>query len=102
MPMPCSKKICACVVEEKVRVCYQYKIEINLGFWEAHLPINTYFTLRAKCWLRGGVGGQFLSNLNLSPESKNACYTLETCGQKRNFGRIYIFKLLLVCLENQN
>ena len=25
---------------------------------------NTYFSLRAKCWLRGGVGRQFLSNLN--------------------------------------
>ena len=30
----------------------------------AHLPlpkanINTYFSLRAKCWIRGGVGGQF-------------------------------------------
>ena len=38
---------------------------INLGFWEtAHLPlpyaiIITYYSLRAKCWLRGGVGGQF-------------------------------------------
>ena len=36
-----------------------------LGFWEtAHLPlpyaiIITYFSLRAKCWLREGVGGQF-------------------------------------------
>ena len=25
--------------------------------------INTYFPLRAKCWLRGGVGGHFPSNL---------------------------------------
>ena len=45
---------------------------INLGFWEtAHLPlpyanINTYFSFRAKCWLRGGVGGQFPRNLNWS------------------------------------
>ena len=37
----------------------------KLGFWEtAHLPlpqvnINTYFLLRAKGWIRGGVGGQF-------------------------------------------
>ena len=23
--------------------------------------INTYFSLRAKCWLRGGIGGQFPS-----------------------------------------
>ena len=33
-----------------------------------HLPlplanINTYFSLRAKCWLRGGVGEQFPRNL---------------------------------------
>ena len=45
------------------------KRRINLGFWEfAHLPlpkgnIITYFSLRAKCWLRGGVGGQFPRNL---------------------------------------
>ena len=38
--------------------------------WEtAHPPlpkanINTYFLLRAKWWLRGGVGGQFPRNLN--------------------------------------
>ena len=37
----------------------------NIPFWEtAHLPlplanINTYFSLRAKGWLREGVGGQF-------------------------------------------
>ena len=43
----------------------------NLGFWETtHLPlpcanINTYFSLRAKWWLRGGVGRQFLRNLKL-------------------------------------
>ena len=45
---------------------------INLGFWEtAHLPlplanIITYFLLRAKCWLRRGVGDQFPGNLNCS------------------------------------
>ena len=43
---------------------------INLGFREtAHLPfpqvnINTYFSLRAKCWIRGGIGGQFPRSLN--------------------------------------
>ena len=42
-----------------------YPLNKNLGFWEtAHLllpwdNINTYFSLRAKCWLKGGVGGQF-------------------------------------------
>ena len=25
--------------------------------------INTYFSLRANCWLRGGVGGQFPKNV---------------------------------------
>ena len=36
---------------------------IIIRFWEtAHLPlpeteIKTYFSLRAKCWLKGGVGG---------------------------------------------
>ena len=45
---------------------------ISLGFWEtAHLPlpyanINTYFSFRAKCWFRGGVGGQFPTHLNWS------------------------------------
>ena len=39
------------------------KVWINLGFREtAHLPlpqanIKTYFSLREKRWLRGGVGG---------------------------------------------
>ena len=43
---------------------------INLGSWEtAHLPlpyanIITYFSLRAECCLRGGVGGQSPRNLN--------------------------------------
>ena len=37
-------------------------------YTSAHLPlplvnINTYFSLRAKCWLRGGVGGQFPINV---------------------------------------
>ena len=46
------------------------KVRINLGSWEtAHLllplaNINTYFLLRAKWWLRGGVGGWFPRNLN--------------------------------------
>ena len=37
----------------------------NLRFWEtADIPLplanmNTYFSLRAKCWLKGGVGRQF-------------------------------------------
>ena len=36
---------------------------IIIHFWEtAHLPllkanINTKFSLRTKCWLRGGIGG---------------------------------------------
>ena len=42
---------------------------ISWGFWVSHhLPfpvtINNYFSLRAKLWLRGGVGGQFPRNLN--------------------------------------
>ena len=53
-------------VEEKPRKVIV--IKINLGFWEtAHLPlplasINTYFSFRTKCWLRGGIGGQFPRN----------------------------------------
>ena len=54
----------------KVRVQVKKTTGITLDFWEtAHLPlpyanIITYFSLRAKCWLRGGVGGQFPRNLN--------------------------------------
>ena len=38
-----------------------------------HLPLpwvvfNTYFSLTAKCWLRGGVGGQFPRNVKWSPK----------------------------------
>ena len=29
-------------------------------------PLKTYFSLRAKCWVRGGVGGQFPWDLNWS------------------------------------
>ena len=29
--------------------------------------INTYFSLRAKCWAREGVGGQFSRNLKVDP-----------------------------------
>ena len=45
------------------------KQRISFSFWEtAHLPlpqvnINTSFSLKAKCWLRGGVGGQFPRNV---------------------------------------
>ena len=43
-------------------------------FSSYHLPlpwanIIAYFSLRAKCWLRGGVGGQFPRNLNWSKKS---------------------------------
>ena len=39
--------------------------QISLSFWETvHLPlpqanIKTYFSLRAQCWLRRGIAGQF-------------------------------------------
>ena len=45
------------------------EIMIIIGFWEtAHSPlpyanINTYFSLRAKCRLREGAGGQFPRNV---------------------------------------
>ena len=51
---------------------FLWAFRINLGFWEtAHIPlpqvnINTDFSLRAKCWVRGAVGGQFPRNLNWS------------------------------------
>ena len=47
-------------------------VPVYLGFWEtAHLPlpqtnINPSLSLRAKWWLRGGVGGQFARNLHWS------------------------------------
>ena len=31
--------------------------------------INTYFSLRAKCWLREGVGGQFPRNVAVTYRS---------------------------------
>ena len=48
------------------------KIGISLGFWEtAHLPhlLRQHFALSEKLvlmwhWHEGGVGGQFLRNLN--------------------------------------
>ena len=56
--------------------CHPYSSQKELGiilrFCEtAYLPlpkanINTYFSRRAKCWLRGGVGGQFPRNVKWS------------------------------------
>ena len=51
---------------------WKRKRRVKRGFWETvHLPlpkanINTYFSLGAKWWLRGRVGGQFPGNLNWS------------------------------------
>ena len=48
---------------------WKRKRRVKRDFWQtAHLPlpkanINTYFSLRAKWWLRGRVGGQFPRNL---------------------------------------
>ena len=45
---------------------------IIMRFWETtNIPlpqanINTYFSLRGKCWLKGAVGGQFPRNLQWS------------------------------------
>ena len=42
-------------------------LRIIIRFWQtAHLPlplanIKTYFSLTAKCWLRGGVGSLYVS-----------------------------------------
>ena len=69
-PLPCNK-IKLVDVPEMEYYAKDGKGEVrklrrsNLGFWEtAHLPlpqvnINTYFSLWEKCWVRGGVGGQF-------------------------------------------
>ena len=40
----------------------------NFDLFRFHLPTypSPYFSLRAKCWLRWGVGGQFPRNLNWS------------------------------------
>ena len=48
---------------------YEKIVGIIISSWEsANLPlplanINAYFSLTAKCWLRGGVGGHFPSNV---------------------------------------
>ena len=43
-------------------------IYTKLQIYAQQVPprIHTYFLFRAKCWLRGGVGGQFPKNLNWS------------------------------------
>ena len=51
---------------------------IIIRFWEtAHLPlpwdnVNTYFSLRAKCWLRGGVGIMIPINYREPARNKNS------------------------------
>ena len=44
------------------------QIYTKLQIYAQRVPprIHIYFSFRAKCWLRGGVGGQFLKNLNRS------------------------------------
>ena len=50
-----------CVSSDDWLILAQEELHLR---WPHHLPlpyanINTYFSLGAKCWLRGGVGGQF-------------------------------------------
>ena len=57
------------LIVKQIRLTSSKGNGIIIHFWEtAHLPlpyanINTYFSLRANCWLRGGVGGQFPKNM---------------------------------------
>ena len=42
-----------------------YLCTFNIAKWyHGRMAGNTCFSRRAKCWLSGGVGGQFLRNLN--------------------------------------
>ena len=69
-------------MEPDIRMLDKYKSELkdmdrNISLLQsklhgvgehAHLPlpeanINTYFSLRTKCWLRGGVGEHFPRNV---------------------------------------
>ena len=64
-----------------------HKFWIINRFWEnADLPlpqanVNTYFSLRSKCWLRGGVGEQVLcepsQNSSLKFKKPRKCYYLQ-------------------------
>ena len=67
----------ASLIEHFMRTLDRISVSLNIAkailrFWEnAHLPlpwanINTYFSLKAKCCLRGGVGGQFPRNVKWS------------------------------------
>ena len=83
---------------------------INLGLGEtAHLPlhranINTYFSLRAKRWLRGGVGGQFPWNLNwfdffpvIGPKTKETpdfCHSTSSADASCSSYCSFIFSVL--------
>ena len=57
---------------DRISVSLLHISKAILRFWEtAQLPlpwanINTYFSLKAKCWLRRGVGGQFPRNVKWS------------------------------------
>ena len=67
-----NKYICICTRDWlSVELHYGSVLEDKLGgFWVTdHLPlplfnINTYYALKAKLGLRGGVGGQLPRNLN--------------------------------------
>ena len=55
-----------CVFLHKVSVTSEFKASVYTCPHTSPLSqyYNTYFSLRAKCWVRGGVGGQFPRNLN--------------------------------------
>ena len=65
---------------------------INLSVWEtAHLPhpqanINTYCSLRAKCWAREGVGGQFPRNL-IDQEKYLPCIISDAEHSEKTFSK---------------
>ena len=50
-----------------------------------HSSFNTYFLLRAKCWVRGGVGGQF-PGTPISLELLEWQRTLSGFGESENSG----------------
>ena len=93
--------LCGCVSHWFIRMgfapagktgveCVTFVLRIIWRFWEtAHLPlskanIDTYLSLRAKCWLRGGVGGQFPRNVKLSRFANlSRCSTTE---QQETYG----------------
>ena len=71
--------------EEKQQNLVSLYVSGKLPTYPSHNPsiINAYFSLTAKCWLKGGVGGQFPRNVLWSQNLNSKKKTKEKKKKKK-------------------